>query len=43
MEMKIDDLIFTTLTMLLGKKDKDYILYKPGKAWWIIRLWTRQN
>ena len=43
MGMKVEELIFTALGMLLGIQGKDWIYYETDPYWWAIRLWTRRN
>ena len=37
------DLVFTALTMLLGKEGVDFSYYETDPDWWTLRLWTRRN
>lgn len=39
----IEDLIFITVPMLLGKEGVDFSYYETDPDWWELRLYTRRN
>ena len=39
----IEELIFITVAMLLGKEGKDFSYYEQDEDWWELRLYTRIN
>jgi len=39
----LTDLIFITVTMLIGEEGVDFIFYETCPYWWAVRLWTRRN
>ncbi len=43
MGIKIEELIFTALGMLLGIQDRDWEYYETDPVWWELRLWIRRN
>lgn len=42
-ELTLQDLMFTLLTMLIGKEGKDWCYYENDEIWWKLRLLTRIN
>jgi hypothetical protein len=39
----IEELIFITVAMLLGKEGVDFCYYEEDQGWWKLRLYTRIN
>lgn len=42
-KLNLEDLIFTALTMLMGREGKDFCYYETDPDWWTIRLYSRRN
>ena len=42
-EFPLEQLIFTLLTMLIGKESKDWVYYKFDDKWWESRFYMRRN
>lgn len=39
----IEELIFITVAMILGKEGVDFCYYETDPQWWELRLYTRRN
>ena len=42
-ELSLVDLVFTTITMLIGEEGVDYTFYEQDADWWAARLWLTRN
>lgn len=42
-ELTLQELIFTAITMLIGKEGEDFAYYEQDPNWWALRLYTRRN
>ncbi len=42
-ELPLEQLIFTLLTMLIGKEGEEWAYYETDPKWWESRLYMRRN
>jgi len=42
-EFPLEQLVFTLLTMLIGKEGVEWSYYEFGSKWWECRLYMRRN
>ena len=42
-ELKLDELVFTLIEMLIGAEGEYWCYFETDPEWWRLRLWTRRN